>query len=126
MINSYKKRRNIKNYSRWNIKRGGNFKIRNIVKINLYDLEKLSLNRTNPIICNNTFCVFIEDGDYVLRDSRTGLNHSKYSINGYKNKFIYINTIIDFVKNNNLIKKNMHFRIWFRRFTIRIIRNFIY
>jgi hypothetical protein len=105
MYTSLKKRRNIKNYSRWNIKTGGNFKITNINKINLDDFEKLPLNKTNPIICNNTFCVFKENGDFVLRDSRTDLNHSSFSIIGHKNKFVYINKIIDFVKNNNLIKK---------------------
>jgi hypothetical protein len=105
MINSYKKKKSIKNYSRWNIKPGGNFKIKNIVKVNLNDLDKISLNNTNPIICNNTFCVNIEDNNYVLRDSRTGLNHSKYTIYGYKNKFVYINTIVDFIRDNTLIKK---------------------
>ena len=96
--------RNNCNYSRWTIEKYENFKINKIVKIKLEDFEKITLNKTNPIICNNTFCVFIKDGDYILTDSRTKLNHSQYSIKDYKNKFVYINTIIDIIKNNILIK----------------------
>lgn len=93
------------NYSRWNIEKYENYKINKIMKINLKDLKKITLNMTNPIICNNTFCVYIKDGDYILTDSRTILNHSQYSITDYKNKFVYINTIINIIKNNSLIKK---------------------
>jgi spermidine synthase len=91
-------------YSRWDINKDYNFKIKNIIKINLSDLKKISINNSNPIICNKTFCVFIKNGDYILTDSRTGLNHSQYNILDYSNKFVYIIMIVNFIKINTLIK----------------------
>jgi spermidine synthase len=54
-----------------------------IHRLDLALLPKIMLKDSNPIIRNKTFGVYIIDGSYSLRDTRSELEHSRYMINNY-------------------------------------------